>query len=65
MTGELKPRWLVLRQPGWFGVRVGRLYVSARSSDHRPLFSERNRIRCRVLALPRGWRIVARLDAPV
>lgn len=55
-------RAVVIRQRGWFGVRVGKVYVSLRSPAHRALFSERNRVRCRVLPLRGGWRIVARRD---
>jgi len=35
-------------------------YVSVRGPEYRPLFSERNRIRTRILPLLGGWRVVVR-----
>jgi hypothetical protein len=57
--------WLQMRvdvfvSRGWFGVRIGQWYASVRSPGHRPLFSERNRIKCAVVPLGRGWRFVVK-----
>ncbi len=53
-----RPRLMFQRQ--WIGVNVAGHYVSLRGPSHRPLFSERNRIKTRVLPLFNGWRIVVR-----
>jgi hypothetical protein len=59
------PWFKVFRSEGFIGIRLRRIYITFRSSDHTPLFSERNRIRTSVIPLPKGWRIVARWDLRV
>ena len=51
------------RSVGFIGVRIGCVYLAAKSSEHRAYFSERNRIRTHVLSLPRGWRLVLRVNS--
>ncbi len=51
-------RWIVGHQ--WLGVNVWTKYVSLRGPANRPVFSERNRIKCHVLPLGFGWRLVIR-----
>jgi hypothetical protein len=46
--------------PQFVGVWIAGRYVSLRGPRHRAYFSERNRIKTRVLPLLGGWRIVVR-----
>lgn len=45
-----------------FGVRVGHVFVKA--TRRAPLFTERNRIGCRVLPVAAGWRVVLTPASP-
>lgn len=62
MGSPFSPRRISGRQ--WLGVVWLGLYVSLRGPSHNPMFSERNRIRCIVLPLGGGWRIVLRRAKP-
>lgn len=56
-------RLAVITGPGMVGVRAGRFWVRVvETASHRPLFSERNRIRSRTIRLPCGWRLVVQRD---
>jgi hypothetical protein len=46
--------------PQFVGVWIGDRYISLRGPKHMALFSERNRIKCRVVPLLGGWRLVVR-----
>lgn len=35
-------------------------YITLKSGDHREYWSERNRLGCRVIYLPFGWRLTLR-----
>lgn len=41
-------------------MRIGRWYIGLRGPRERAYFSERNRIKCVVIPLGFGWRILAR-----
>ncbi len=58
VTLQRRERLLIASQ--FIGVNFLRWYVSITGPTNRPLFSERNRINCRVLPLEWGWRVVIR-----